>query len=170
METKVEDKEILVNTMDPRSMAEDLNSFRNSIKFQTSNLRPPEDIIDTINNLMSRTKIRALTIPDINELMIVLSAYSLYLSTEENRLKAYVLFCEKNIQFIVGQNVRNVEAYGFAEKDSIIRANEPKAYELEKNKLVADTKLTSISFISQKISFLSETLKNLSNERMRANR
>jgi hypothetical protein len=151
------DETLVKNRFISDEFAEKLESFKAEIFFP--NLTPPDNINQIIQKVSSANLIKTLSITDIAENMVLLSSYSLFLTKEENRLNAYINWCESNIKFIVGQQMNQISGY-FQEKDLFIRSNDTNAIKLGELKLIAEVKLNSIKFIAQKISYLSDKLES----------
>ena len=155
----------LNDRFDINEAADLLKEYKEEIKFPT--LKPPQDIEFILDNLGSNEYIKSLCREDISSLMVSLSLYSLFLTSQEARLKTYVNFCESNIKFIVGENMNSMQGY-FNEKDLAIRATNDLAKDYEAKKLSAHLKLDSIMFISQKLEKLGDVLKTLYFEKKKA--
>jgi hypothetical protein len=142
-----------------------LEVFKAEIHFP--NLTPPSHIQEILDFVSDRTKLRTLSSIDLAENAVMLSCYSIYLLSQENRCRSYSDWCESNIKYIVGQKIREVSGYGFQEKDIQIRSNDDTACGLEKMKLIAQTKLNTIYLLSHKIQFLVKSIEQLCYEKGR---
>ena len=139
-------------------------TFKAEIYFPT--FTPPKNIQDIITKTSDLNMLKNMTPMDLGESATLLASYSLYMATQENKLKSFVNWCESNIKYIVGLHVQDVQGY-FTEKDLYIRAKVEKAAELEGRKQAAQVKLDSLYFLSKKIEVLSDSLRNLAFEKHR---
>lgn len=157
--------EQLTNRLDEKEVQAKIESFKADISYP--HFRAPENINTVISDVVNLVKLRKACIRDILEYNIILNSYSLFLASQESRLKAYIGWCESNCKFIVGQNIDKSPGYGFDEKNTYLRANMKELQELENKKLLAQTKADYISFITNKIYALVESLKDLRFEMLR---
>ena len=148
--------------------AERIETFKAEIFFP--DFTPPDNIKDIIQNISKADVLKTLGPSDLNEYAVLLSSYSLFLTQEENRLNAYINWCESNIKFIVGKEVENAFGSFYQERDLWVRAHDANAINLGTAKLSAEVKLNSIKFIAQKVQYLSERLEGLSYAKSRAGR
>lgn len=151
--------EKLQNRFDLGEMGEKVEVMKSEIGFPEIKASP--NIVQIINNLSDLTFIQKLHPTTISEYSVLLSSYSLYLTTQENKYKAYVQWCEANLEHLVGTLLGEAPGYGFEEKNLVIRANHEKCKELNDQKLIAVTKLEVIRNTSIKLEFIANTLKNL---------
>lgn len=158
--------EKLLNRFDLGEMGEKVESMKAEIGFPEIKTSP--NVITIINNLSDIGFIQKLHPTTISEYSVLLSTYSLYLTTQENKFKAYVNWCEANLQHLVGTLIGEAPGYGFEEKNQVIRSNYDKAKELEEQKLIAVTRLEVIRNTSIKLEFICNTLRNLYFEKAKA--
>ncbi len=125
-------------------------------------IRPPTELQKIINDTGNKALLATLNPRDTVEYAILLNSYALYLTMAENKLLAEYNLYENTIKRIVGENVAEVNGYGFNEKDTYIRANEPHAKDLESKKTSIQVEIDSMKYLSQKFQMLAENLKNLS--------
>lgn len=154
-----------MNRLNLDEAKQNIEIFKSEIYFPS--IKVNASIHDLIKDCESVNTLRGLSSEELLNMAVVLANYSLFLLTEENRLKSFRNWCESNIKYIVGQNLQNAPGYGFTEKDIYIRANDTIAQELDSQKLLIEAKLDIIHFLSQKIQNLSEILKNLAYEKNR---
>lgn len=155
-----------INRFDADKVAEQLEGFKADIYW--SNLTPPANIQNILRDVTDQSRLRAFDSETISEYAVLLGAYSAYLTGQENRLTSYVNWCETNIKYIVGKQLADAPGYGFSEKDCYIRANDANAAGLEVKKMQTQAKLDAIKYLSQKMAFLSESLKNLGFEKRKS--
>lgn len=148
----------------PDEIAERLEVMKSEIFFP--DLKPAKNISDIINILSNIESLRKLAPQDLAEYSVVLACYSMFLTTQENRISSYINWCESNLKYIVGKNLSQLTGY-FEEKNLTIRSSEEHCVQLDKIKLEAQVKLDSIKFTSQRIEFLVQTLKSLMWEKKR---
>lgn len=151
--------EKLHNRFDLGEMGEKVEVMKSEIGFPE--IRASPNIVQIINNLSNIDFIQKLHPTTISEYSVLLASYSLYLTTQENKYKAYVNWCEANLEHLVGTLLPDAIGYGFDEKNLVIRANHDKCRELNDQKLIAMTKLEVIRNTSIKLEFVCNTLKNL---------
>lgn len=144
-------------------MGSKIQLFKTDINFP--HIDPPKNITEIITKVSNYNIIQHMTSAELQEYAVILTCYSLYLSIQENSVEAQTNWAENNIKFIVGKNLESVNGYGFLEKDSYIRANEPLAVELHDKKLEFQAKKESIKFIAMKIYNLAEHLRSLGIEK-----
>lgn len=147
---------------------EELEKFKAEVFWP--DLRPSLEIQAFVQNLSSTQFLRDLSVMDLQERCIQLAHYGLFLTTQENRLKSYISYCENNIKVIVGRLMQEAYGFSFQEKDLYIRTHDDNAQTLQNNKDHAQVKLEYIMFLSQKISVLIDTIKGLCFEKNRVNR
>lgn len=157
-----------MNRLDMEDMGDRIQSFKTDIRFPL--IDPPDNITEIITKVSNGTTLKALSGIELQEYAIILSSYALYLSMQENQIEAKFNWAENNIKFIVGKNLQEVEGYGFNEKDSYIRANEPTAVTLHDKKLEFQAKKESIKFIAMKIHNLADHLRSLGLEKTKERR
>ncbi len=153
---------IVKNRFSPDEYTERLESMKAEIFFP--NFRPPENIETIINELSNQAALRKLAPQDLSEYAIMLASYATYLSSQENRLTAFINWCEGNIKFVIGKRLDDVPEWlgnYYPTLDTYIRSHEENAISLENRKSVAQVKLDSIKFIAQRLQYLSETIKTL---------
>lgn len=150
----------------PRLTEAEINTevaqYHNKIKFPK--MSPAAEIADILEKICSHKHLRSLGTIELSEYSVLLASYSLFLTKEEAELNSIVQWCESHIKHIVGRNIQEVQGY-FNEKDHYIRSHDTNAMALDEKKSVAEAKLNSIRYISQKINYLSEVLNNLSREK-----
>lgn len=152
----------LNNRFDAKEMAERIERFKADSYFP--NITPSDDIVSVINSLGKRDFIKNISPIDASQYLLQLSQYALFLNTQENRCNSYLNWCENNIKQIVGRHLLDAKGFTFQEKDLEIRSNDEMALFLEEQKLLAQTKLDTVKFLSQKISFILDALKVHINE------
>lgn len=157
--------EIVKNRHDVAEFTTAVEIMKSNMNFP--NIKPPKNIGAILDIVSDTDAIRKLSGEQVAEYSVVLSAYSLYLGMEENRYTTFLNWCEGNMAFIVGKFVQDVDGYGFNEKNAYIRANEEHAVELNAKKLMAETKLTTIKFLSGKMDILAKQLQSLAYEKGR---
>lgn len=150
------------NRADAHEAASYIQSFKTDIGLPL--VDPINEMTEILTKFNDRPYIKSLSPVELMEYSLLLGNYSLYLTMQENRLIAFINWCESNIKIIVGKNLNEVSGY-FNEKDSYIRANEKTALELSDMKLVAQAKIDSIKWISTKIQHISDILDRLSHEK-----
>lgn len=132
--------------------------------------KPSVDVQKFLQDIGDMKHLNRLTGGELLEYAVLLSHYSLSLTIQENRIKSHITWCETNLKQIVGRLLDQSFGFTFQEKDCYIRANEPRAVQLEEIKLQDQIKLDTIIFVSQKVHFLSEMVKSLALEKNKANR
>lgn len=152
----------ITNRLNPDELSARLESMKAEMYWPEFN--PPKNITDLLNTVSSLEYLRRLGSTDLAEYSVMLGAYALFLNTQENRLTAYINWCESNLRFLVGQKAHDVEGY-FTEKDLYIRANDPDCKKLENIKLECQVKFDAIKDIHKRLEFFIGTLKNLYFER-----
>lgn len=133
----------------------DLPHFSNSTKIQS-----------IIDNLSTYSKLDP---EKLSEYAMDISLYGLYLLQEENKLVATINWCESNIKIIIGQEAQNYGGTWYEEKKNIIVANNKTALQLDSLRTVAQVKLDSIKYMSQKLQYLADSLKRYSFEKRKIN-
>ena len=144
-----------------------IDGFHETIKLPKA--IPTEPIEDIVSKITSHRQLRALGTIELAEYGVLLSAYAYFLTQQEAALQSTVNWCENHIKLIVGKKVQEVNGY-FSEKDVYIRANEPNAAALEEKKALAQAKLDTIKFLSQRLQYLCDTVKLLATEHSRTRR
>lgn len=152
-----------INRFDPDDVKSQIEMMKAELFFPS--LEPPQNIQVIMKQLSDLTVLKSLSPMDLSEYSVLLDHYGLFLTTQENRLKSYLNWCESNIKYIVGKNIDKSYGYGFNEKDAFIRSNDMTAHDLEFKKLGVQAKLDTIQFMSLKISRLSDTVHNLAVEK-----
>ena len=152
----------LNNRFSAEEMAERLERFKADVYFP--DIKPDDNIVNLINSLSKRDFIKNMTPIDGSEYLIQISQYALFLNIQENRCVSYVNWCESNIKQIVGKKLQEAKGFTFQEKDLEIRANDENASYLEQQKLVTQSKLDMVKFLSQKIHFIIDSIKVHINE------
>lgn len=150
------------NRLDPKEAAIALQNYKTEIGFPL--IDPINNMTEVLTKLNDKGFLRSLSPSEVLEYSLLLGNYSLYLTIQENRMTAFINWCENNLKIVVGKNLNEVSGY-FNEKDCYIRANEKSAIELTDLKTVAQVKLDSIKWISPKIQYMSDVLSRLSNEK-----
>lgn len=125
------------------------------------NIKPNKQVQEFLNEIGDIKYLKSLAPLQLAEYSVMLAHYSVYLTTVENRLKSYIGYCSGNIKHICSKNLDKTPFTWYAEKVDYITANEPNAAELDKERASAQAKLDMIVFLSQKISYLAETIKDL---------
>ena len=138
--------------LDTAEMAAILDSFKSDLKFPM--VDPVNDMTEILTKINNRAFLKTLSPVETMEYAVLISNYSFYLTSQENRLIAFIGWAESNLKIIVGKNLRETEGY-FNEKDLYIRSHEENAIKLCDMKLVAETKLNTIKWQSQKLQLLS---------------
>lgn len=156
------------NRFDKNQAVDELNLFKAEIAYPE--LKPPENIQDILSSLLSLNKLKTFGPVELNEYSVLLSAYALFLTNQENKSKTEINWCESNIKHIVGRELINTDGYGFVEKDHRIRSTHDVAKKLEAKKLEAQLKIDYIQNMSLKLHHITETLKNLAYEKARQRR
>lgn len=149
-------------------LAEVVTLFKAEIRYP--DIKPSADVQRFLEQSSDLNFLKGLNSLELTEYAVVLANYSIFITTQENRLKTYINYLESQIKTIVGKNVSNAAGYGFAEKDCYIRANETHAIALEEMKIKEEVKLGHLYFLSQKLQFLAECLKNYAYEKSRMSR
>ena len=147
------------NRLDEKEMAAELEIMKSQLVLPNS--APLEDIEKALESVSNLKILQTLSPTTLSEYSVILGRYSFDLNLYENKTNSFIKWCESNIEYIIGRNLANTPYTFFTEKANYIRANEEHAIALDKAKHVAETKLAYIKFLSQKMAFLSDRVKDL---------
>lgn len=151
-----------MSRFDSKIMSANIQLMKTEMKLPT--IKPSNDIQSIIDNI-TNGKMNGISAYDLYGYASKLSVYSLYIKGEINSLKSKLDWLEGNIKNIVGKNIRNVEGYGYNEKESFIRANDEIASELDAQSLATKAKINILWGIDEKIHYLSNIIQNVAKER-----
>ncbi len=133
-------------------------------------IKPSVDMNALITKVSDHKQLKSMTASELYEYSVLLATYSLYLNIQENRINAFVGWCERNINYIIGRNLNNTPYSFYTEKCSFIRHNEDHAIELDKKQNAALTQLEYIKYTSKKIMDLSDKLKDMAQAKSKEQR
>ncbi len=147
---------------------EDLELFKAEIFLPE--LKPSAEIQKFLENVPNSQYLRDLASMDLQEKQVQLAHYAAFLTSQENRMRSFINYCENNIKVIVGRMMQEAWGFTFAEKDLYVRTHDANAQELQAKKDKAQVKLDYINFMGQKIQNIADTLKGLCFEKNRVSR
>lgn len=133
-------------------------------------LKPSQEVQEFLQNLANTKYLRDLESLDLQEKAVQLAHYAAYLTSQENRLRSYINYCEANLRVIVGQKMSEAWGFTFPEKDLYIRTHDENAMELQAKKDTYQVKLDYIQFMANKLSQINDTIKGLCFEKHRASK
>jgi hypothetical protein len=138
-------------------IAEAVASFKDDIEL------PEISIPYEINDILSYTRqqLKSKTKEDLAIAGVQLSQYGMYIKIQMNRLKSTILWCNANIDSIVGRELPATQGYGIKEKSLIIVRNDKDANQLMRLRVFAETKLQSVEDLDKKLEFMAQSIKTL---------
>lgn len=151
-----------MSRLDPKEISSEITSMKQEINFPVFTAK--HSLAPLFENLLNSDFIQKMDGQTAQQYLLQISAYSLYVQIEQNKIRSYLNWCESNIKHIVGKELinvpREVGTY-FTSQDVYIRANHKTANDLEEEKLKCQAKLDIIFDITKKMDFICDALKTI---------
>lgn len=138
-----------------------LDEYENSIGLPVYNTLGINEL--EFNNYlnMSRDEIEKLTPEDCGAIALRLNQFSFYTQRTINREQARYDWAEDTIKDIIADEINNYKGYGYIEKSSQAIKHNDRASSLEKIKKYAKQRINRLSYLSNSINNMSNTLINI---------
>lgn len=151
-----------MSRFDQKQMSADIQLMKTEMKIPI--IKPSDDVQGIMNTIMNN-KLDGVGIHDLYNYSAKIAVYALYIKGEINSLRAKQDWLESNIKNIVGKNIRNVEGYGYNEKECYIRANDELASQLDEQLINNKAKLNVLYGTDEKLQYIANILQNIAKER-----
>lgn len=134
-------------------------AYLDSIKLNKVRLDPEvEEILSKNYN-----EIKALTPELCGNYSFILARYALYIQQESNKHTRVFNWCESNINLIIAKKAHNYNGLTFEERKAAVVWEDELAKQLYQCKLQSKSLLDSISFLAEKIRYMSQVLLSIQN-------
>lgn len=148
-----------MNRYDINETAQEVKAWKEGINYP--NFKPQNNFDELFGKLLT-IDITKLDIQSAEQYLLQLTAYSLYVQIEMNKVKSMFTWYENNIKHVVGKELINVPEYVgrfFPAQDAYVRSNNKITQEMDEDKTKYQIKLQLIENIANKIDFICDALK-----------
>lgn len=130
-------------------------------------IRPEQDIQRILDEIQSPAVIGSATADQINEYIVRLLMYNMYLQQESNKLSSKLKFYKSNLEITIGDNLGETPYSFFGEKKLYILANDQAARGYDEHIMLLEGKLEMIKGYDRQINNVVDGLKQLAYTRGR---
>lgn len=149
-----------INRFDAKHIATDIAIFDSEIKYPA--FPNDNDMTDILKRVSNRSYVKSSTVQEMLSDLLAIENYALLLQDQENQARRIINWCENNLEYLVGQEAESIPDYigtYMPNRLIYIKANHAKGQELDKQRLLAQIRLDTISKIHFGLQRMADALK-----------
>jgi len=164
--------ESVENQFDEKQIAAAIGIYDSELQFPS--FPNNNNMTEVLGRVVSGKYAKTASVQDMLDDLLMIENYAVFLMDQENKQKRIINWCQSNLENLVGHEADNIPDYiGTYLQNRIcyVKGNSPKGQILDRQRIVAQVKLDSISRIQYGLQRIADAIKvaiNMRKERYNA--